>query len=210
MVTNGYPQTGSTLYQNDGTSNKTSTSLSTNIIIQVGSTPVGAIQSIGITESRTIKQIYEVGTDGSVDSSPQSSSTFSINCTRIRFDKLRIAQAFSRGFVHVQSQRYPFDIVIIDNQSEDPSNQIVTTIKNCWINQISYTYSATDWVISESMNCNAETIFSFLGSSNNPVGNLIVPRQVTRYVDAIEQATDIGIRRGSLDAQGLIDMTGGF
>jgi hypothetical protein len=210
MVTNGYPQTGSTLYQNNGFSNKTSTALTTNIIIQVGNTPVGAIQSIGITEQRNIKPINEVGTDGTIDSVPNSAATFSVNCTRIRFDKLRIAQAFSRGFIHVQSQRYPFDILIIDNQSQDPSNQIITTIKNCWINQINYTYTSSEWVVSETMNCNAETIFSVLGNSNGAVGNIVVPRLVNTYKDAIEQETDVGRRRGSLDAQGLIDMTGGF
>lgn len=208
MVTNGYPQTGSTLYQDNGFSNKTSTALSTNIIIQVGNTPVGAIQSLTINENRNIRQISEVGTDGSVDSVPSGSSTFTVNATRIRFDKLRIAQAFSRGFVHVQSQRYPFDILIIDNQSQDPSNQIITTIKNCWIQSISYTYNSSDWVVSETMNCQAETVFSVM--NGGPVGNIIVPRAVNPYIDSIEQGTDVGNRRGSLDAQGLIDLTGGF
>jgi hypothetical protein len=208
MVTNGYPQTGSTLYQDNGYSNKTSTALSTNIIIQVGNTPVGAVQGLTVNENRPLRQISEVGADGSVDSVPSGSSTFTVNATRIRFDKLRIAQAFSRGFVHVQSQRYPFDILIIDNQSQDPSNQIITTLKNCWIQSISYAYSSTDWVISETMNCQAETIFSVM--NGGPVGNIIVPRAVNPYVDAIEQGTDVGNRRGSLDAQGLIDLTGGF
>jgi hypothetical protein len=208
MVTNGYPQTGSTLYQDNGYSNKTSTALSTNIIIQVGNTPVGAVQGLTVNENRPLRQISEVGTDGSVDSVPSGSSTFTVNATRIRFDKLRIAQAFSRGFVHVQSQRYPFDILIIDNQSQDPSNQIITTLKNCWIQSISYAYNSGDWIISETMNCQAETIFSVM--NGGPVGNIIVPRAVNPYVDAIEQGTDVGNRRGSLDAQGLIDLTGGF
>jgi hypothetical protein len=208
MVTNGYPQTGSTLYQDNGYSNKTSTALSTNIIIQVGNTPVGAVQGLTVNENRPLRQISEVGTDGSVDSVPSGSSTFTVNATRIRFDKLRIAQAFSRGFVHVQSQRYPFDILIIDNQSQDPSNQIITTLKNCWIQSISYAYSSDNWIISETMNCQVETIFSVM--NGGPVGNIIVPRAVNPYVDAIEQGTDVGNRRGSLDAQGLIDLTGGF
>jgi hypothetical protein len=208
MVTNGYPQTGSTLYQDNGFSNKTSTSLSTNIIIQVGATPVGAIQAINITEARPHKAISEVGTDGIVDSCPNGSSTFTVGCTRIRFDKLRIAQAFSRGFVHVQSQRYPFDILIIDKQSEDASNQIITTLKNCWITRIGYNYTSDSWVVSETMDVVPETIFSVM--NGKPVGNIIVPRAVNPYVDGIEQGTDTGARRGSLDAPGLIDLVGGF
>jgi hypothetical protein len=98
--------------------------------------------------------------------------------------------------------------LIIDNQSQDPSNQIITTLKNCWINNISYTYSADNWVVSETMNCNVETIYSSM--NNGPVGNLIVPRSVNPYVDQIERGTDTGARRGALDASGLIDMVGGF
>jgi len=210
MVTNSYPKTQSTLVGNGF--NKTSTALSTNILIKVGTTPVGAIQTIGITEARGVRTIAEVGTDGFIDSAPNASTNITVNCTRIRFDKLRIAQAFSRGFIHASAQRYPFDIDIYDQQSGDPngndqSNWIITTIKNCWITNINYTYSATEWIISESMNCQAETISSHLGNSN-PVGDIVVPRLVSPFKDDVERAADIGQRRGALDAPGLIDLSG--
>lgn len=207
MVTNNYPNTGSTLAGPNGI-NKTSTALSTNIIVKVNGIAVGAIQTIGITESRSIKAISEVGTDGIIDSAPSASTTIAVNCTRIRFDKLRIAQAFSRGFIHASAQRYPFDIEIYDIQSDSESNRITTVIKNCWINQISYTYNASDWVISESMNCNAETIYSHLtgNAAGNPVGTLTSVRGVIPYSNVYEQAADSGARRGALDASGLIDL----
>lgn len=198
--------TGSTLVTPEGY-NKTSTGLSTNIIIKVAGTAVGAIQNISITETRSIKPVPEVGTDGFIDSAPNSSTSITVNCTRIRFDRLRVAQAFGRGFIHAAAQRYPFDIDIYDNQSDADSNRIITTIKNCWINNINYSYSSTDWIISETMNCNAETIYSVTMGTLDNVSTIKPARSINPFIDQIEQAADVGKRRGSLDAPGLIDLS---
>lgn len=218
------PNTGSTLNLNNGV-NKTSTALSTNIVILVNNTAVGAIQSIRITEARSIKTVAEIGTDGFIDSAPQASTNITGDCTRIRFDRLRIAEAFGRGFIHAASQVYPFDIVILDKQKRDKANQISTVIKNVWINNINYSYSATDWVISESMNFTAETIYSTLigggssvpsvavggergilhfGGGKNGVGTILMGDGANN----IEQLVDTGssARRGSMDAAGIIDL----
>ena len=106
-----YPQTGSILTRPDG-SNRTGIALSTQIVLMVGPNPIGAVQDLSINESRDVSFISEVGTDGQIDSAPRSSTKVSGRCERIRFDRLRVAEAFSRGFVHVKSQRFPFDIVI--------------------------------------------------------------------------------------------------
>lgn len=199
------PNTGSTLTFDTG-KNKTSTSLSTNILIMVGNTPVGAVQSLAVSEKRGVKMIDEVGTDGHIDSTPNVSANFSGTCQRIRFDRMRIAEAFSRGFIHVQSQAYPFDIIIIDRQKgSDVGSQISTIIKNVWITGIDYTYSASDWIITESMGWEAETVSSTL--NNGPVARG-GERQIPISTIAIEQATDSGAngRRGSLDASGLITL----
>lgn len=212
------PNTGSTTSVN-GTVNKTSTALSTNIIIMVNNTAVGAIQSMSINEKRTVKMIDEIGTDGHVDSAPQSSTNISGSCQRVRFDRLRIAEAFGRGFVHVASQAYPFDIVILDKQKRSSNLQITTVIKNVWITGIDVNYQTNDWVISETMSWEAETIYSHLnGGSSQPVavggergivnasGNMISGDNGS--IRNIEQLTDTGAngRRGSLDAAGLIDI----
>src|SRR5574337_1824564 len=94
------PNTGSTLTFDTG-KNKTSTGISTNILIMVGNTAVGAIQSLSVSERRGIKMIDEVGTDGHVDSVPNVSTNITGTCQRVRFDRLRVAEAFSRGFTHV-------------------------------------------------------------------------------------------------------------
>lgn len=195
-----YPNTGSTLLGPNG-ANKTSTGISTNIIIKVGPNTVGAVQELSITENRPIFMVDEVGTDGHIDSVPNKSTDISGNCSRIRFDRMRIAEAFSRGFVHVAAQRIPFDIVIIDNWNGDGNSALITTIKNVWIEQISYAYRISDWVITDAMNWKAETIYTTLANGNSATGG---ERNIPLAADPIEQSTDIGGRRGSLDASGLL------
>ena len=231
MPTTNANNTGSTLFgTNAGPQiNKTSTAISTNIIIMVNDRAVGAVQSMAISEKRGIKMVDEVGTDGHIDSVPNVSTNITGTCQRIRFDRLRIAEAFSRGFIHAASQVYPFDIVIMDKQKRDQGSQISTVIKNVWISGLDYTYQANDWVITDSMTWEAENIYSFLNngssltsSSGVPVaqggeigvvhmgsGQFAGPTMISgNGVVNIEQLVDTGAggRRGSLDASGLIDI----
>ena len=152
-----YPQTGSTLTLPGGI-NVTSTAISTNILITVrdpnapgGYVPVGAVQSMHITETRQIKMVDEVGTDGHIDSVPNKSTDIKGTCQRVRFDKLRVAEAFDRSFMHVDAQVYPFDIIIYDKQKQAVGSQVATVIKNVWISSIDYTYQVSDWVITDNM-----------------------------------------------------------
>ena len=85
----------------DGGLNRTGTAVSTNIIIEVDGNEVGAIQRMSFREEREVTAIDEVGTDGHIDSVPSRSTNISGSCERIRFDNLRVAPAFSRGFIHV-------------------------------------------------------------------------------------------------------------
>lgn len=221
------PNTQSTLTLPNGI-NKTSTALSTNIIILVNNTAVGAVQSLSISEKRNIKMIDEVGTDGHVDSVPNQSTSVSGSCQRVRFDRLRITEAFSRGFLHAAAQVYPFDIVILDKQKRNQGSQISTVIKNVWISGLDYAFQVSDWVITDTMNWEAETIFSVLNGGSSPIPggvpaavggergiqhmgggpNGIVNITSGDGVVNIEQLVDTGSagRRGSLDAAGLIDI----
>lgn len=206
-----YPHTGSIL--TDAGRNVTRTGVSTQIIIQVDGNPVGAVKSLSIDESRDIAMIAEVGTDGFIDSVPKSSTKVSGSCKRTRFDNLRVASAFSRGFVHVAAQRIPFDIVILDifaAEEDDAdgfnnSDAVLTTvIKNVWISKIGVTYNADDFVIVEDLNWQAEHIYSYVGQ-----GQSAVPAAEARQIpiidnDAFERQADLGQRRGALDAAGLI------
>jgi hypothetical protein len=215
-MTTNYPQTGSILTSGDsfGT-NTTETAISTNILIAVrtpsGYQPVGAVQQLQVSESRTIKMVDEVGTDGHIDSVPMKSTDVKGSCQRIRFQKLRVAEAFDRGFLHVSSQVYPFDIVVFDKQKFATNAQVTTIIKNVWISDISYTYSADNWIITDTMQWEAEQIYSQVNGGPAATGgqnNLLKPFGGAFNPTWIESQTDMGAggRRGSLDAAGLIDI----
>lgn len=186
--------------------NKTGTHLSTNIVILVEGNVVGAVQSLQITEQRGgIAMIDEVGTDGHIDSAPNQSTNYNGTCQRIRFDRMRIAEAFSRGFTHVKSQRIPFDIEIHDRfHDADPGNAIITTIQNVWIERIGYTYQAKDFVITDEMGWQAEDIFSVLNNGAVVSGNKNAVGQPV-YYNTFEAEADVGKFRGALDAPGLLD-----
>ena len=210
--------TGTTLTQLSG-KNKTSTGLSTNIIIMVEGKAVGGIQSMSIQEARTIKMVDEVGTDGHVDSAPQSSTNISGSCQRIRLDRLRVTEAFSRGFVHIGSQAYPFDIVILDRQKSDTGAQISTVIKNVWIKSLDYTVQQNDWIITETMGWEAERIYSHLSGGSSSTSNGGIPVAQGGEIGVIHMGsgaygrTGLTIEQnrdttggGSLDSSGLIDI----
>lgn len=189
----------------DANTSSTKTHLSTNILIKVEGNIVGAIKTMDVNESRSIKMIDEVGTDGSIDSAPQSSTKITGSCQRTRFGKKRIAEAFNRGFIHVHSQRVPFDIEIHDIFADsNMGNAVITTIQNVWISDIKYTYSADDFIIVDNMSWQAERIFSKLAKGNvvtsvsNGTGSPI-------HINQFEQEADSGEYTGALDAAGLIN-----
>lgn len=197
------PSTGSIIEGNNG-ANRTGVGLATQIVVRVGPNPVGAIQSIEFREERTVTPVDEVGTDGHIDSAPTRSANISGTCRRFRYDRLRISEAFSRGFLHVKSQRIGFNIDIYDKWSGENENMIVTTLKNVWITGIDYSYQADNWIITDSMSFMAEDISSSIqGTSNAATGG---ERGLILQTDAagIERQTDRGLRRGALDAAGLI------
>lgn len=195
-----YPATGSILSRADG-SNRTGIGLSTQVLITVGPNTVGGLQELRVSEGRTVKFYSEVGTDGQIDSAPTASATVSGSASRIRFDRLHITEAFSRGFLHVKSQRVPFDIVIIDKYNGDGADSLITVIKNVWIKSLGYTFSATDFVIVDSMDWEGEDIFTTLNNGNAATGG---ERGLVFGKDVYEQEADRGARRGALDGPGLL------
>lgn len=185
--------------------NRTATHLSTNIIIKAGPYVVGAVQTLDITESRQVKMIDEVGTDGHIDGAPTSSTNISGSCNRIRFDGQRIAEAYGRSFVHVHAQRLPFDIEIHDTfRDADTNNAIITVLHGCWIKQISYNYAANDWIISDKMDFEAKGISSIL-ANNNVVTGVANGQDGPIVLNQFEQEADRGVYRGALDAAGLLN-----
>lgn len=214
-----YPHTGSLIGGDSQGRNRIRTSLSTNIIIQVNQSPIGAIQELSYEEKRPIKMIDEVGTDGHVDGVPNQSTSITGRCTRIKFDNLSIAAAFSRGFVHASAQRIAFDIDIIDifsaNENdasgfEADDSTIITRLKKVWINGITRAFKANDFIISENMTFEAQTAYSFMINGNSAINAVGARTLAGTDIDAFEQQADTGLRLGALDAAGLINAVEGL
>src|SRR5574338_263435 len=115
------------------------------IKILIGNRVVGAIQSmefddvcpIAITSGREVVRKTFVG--------PK------ITTSRVRFDKVQIAEAFARGHIAAQTQMYPVQIVA-ENEEE------VCTIQNAWITSQDYSYTTADWVITDAVEFEAERV----------------------------------------------------
>lgn len=85
-----FPNTGSNI--NDG--HRTSSGLSTQIIIKVSNNPVGALQQLSVAQNRPLQRIQEIGTDGVIEIVPNSATTFELTANRIVFDQLRLPESF--------------------------------------------------------------------------------------------------------------------
>lgn len=195
-----YPKTGSIL------NSELHTELSTQILITVNNEPVGAIQSFQETQNRPSRRITEVGTDGTIEITPQSAATVTLNVNRVAFDGLSIAEAFSRGFVNIKSQRIAFDIVVINHHTGTGDDAVITTYHNCWFTNMGKTYSATDYVVIQTATIEVEDVRTT--RANGPVvesqGAGGSRQNPNAQIDAVEGAADSGEYRGTLDFPGLI------
>ena len=213
-----YPNTGTTLSSN------IATGLSTQIVIQVelpngGVIDVGAVKSITEEQTRQLARITEIGTDGVIEIVPNRATEFSLNLERTVFDGLSLTEAFGRGFRNIQSQRFPFNLQMIDvsggavdsNGVVDKNSVVITTYSNCWFTRTSTPFRTDDYVIMQSANVWCEGIFS--SRAGKPVamsqaasgGRSVL---TANQIDPIEGAADSRHRLGSLDFGGLIRSAG--
>lgn len=129
-----------------------STTLSTQIIITSQHTggayyPVGAIKSFNVVQNRNI--INEIQDDGSVALSPGQTEII-INVERTIFDCLSLPEAFGCGFIHIQSQRFPFNIQVISTDILNGKTfGVTTTYHNCWFSNMSTPIKADNYMIVE-------------------------------------------------------------
>lgn len=140
---------------------------------------VGAIQSFQVNENRNLNPLQEVGTDGVIQIHPNGAQPVSLSVTRAVFDYKRLTVAFQRGFHHIMSQRFPFDIVVCDYNPHvfgtgnrhydasravsfdqaDTSRVVRTRFLNCWFASNSYTYNSDQYLISEQATIQAEAVY---------------------------------------------------
>lgn len=208
-----FPNTESTILRGTGnsTEGRTSTGLSTQIIIKVNNIPVGALQSLNVTQNRPLIRVNEIGTDGNVEIVPQSSPTYELAVTRVVFDQLRLPEAFSRSFRFIGAQRIPFDIDIFDINNADEQNAdvasadgiVVMKFVNCWFTNYVTPYAAENYLISETGTIWAET--GYTSSGGNPPPNLRGELFAQQDNGNIESAVNSGGRRGGVDAAGILN-----
>lgn len=202
----GFPNTGagSTIGEQ-----RTSTGLSTQIIIKIGKTPVGALQSLSVTQKRALKRITEIGTDGVIEIVPNQATEYDLSVTRIVFDQLRLPEAMSRGFRFIAAQRVPFDIDVIDitgtqanvEVTDTNTDRVIMTYKNCWFTSYETPYQAGEYIITEKADLQCETAYLV------QIGTDGTRRSIDYQVDngGVEKEVNEGRRLGSLDASGLIN-----
>lgn len=207
-----FPNTQSTILRGtDDTEGRTSTGLSTQIIIKVNNEPVGALQTLTVAQGRPLKRLAEIGTDGTMEIVPVSQATYVLDVTRVVFDQMRMPEAFSRGFRFIGAQRIPFDIEIFDINNADEQNAAVSAESsgivvhkyvNCWFTSLSTPYQAENYLITETGKIEAET--GYISSGGTPPPNL---RSLAAQTDSagIESAANTGTRRGGVDAAGIIN-----
>lgn len=213
MADNNYLYTGTSLEAG------TNTGLSTQILIKIDGKSVGAVQRLTATQTRRLRRINEVGTDGVVEIVPQSATEISLRVERIVFQKKGLPESFNRAYVNIHAQRVPFDIFVydftnakgatLDNGffSSDTAEGVVTTVyENCWFNNLEITYQAGDYIIMQNAGIDAEFVRTF---ANGDVSTSSVPVTADNNIDALERLADIG-RRGSMDARGLTEIAGLF
>jgi len=103
------------------------THLSTKIYVLVDGKIVGTINRLNVEETRDL-----------VTRQPQ----YRIKADCIRFDKMRLEEAFSRGYCHAKAQPKPLQIDIHDKFKS--GSKVVTHLKNAWVERIGEVDSAYD------------------------------------------------------------------
>lgn len=213
MADSNYLYTGSSLEAG------TNTGLSTQILVKIDGKAVGAIQSLTATQSRRMKRVTEIGTDGVIELVPNTATEISLRVERIVFMKKGLPEAFNRAYTNIHAQRVPFDIFIydftnakgatLDNGffSGDTAEGIITTVyENCWFNNLEVRYQAGDYIIAQNAGIDAEAVKTF---ANGDVGTSAVAITADNSPDLLERLADTG-RRGSMDARGLTEIAGLF
>lgn len=183
-----YPYSGSLINQN------VSSGLSTQIVVKVGNTTVGALQKLSIHQDRDLNVWEEIGTDGIIEIHPKGATKIELQVNRLVFDGLRITEAFGRGFINIHAQRIPFNIEIIEKNNEDA---ITTVFHNCWFRRYAPSYQSDNFLISEDATIFCEYVSTSSKGHSAVFGGF---RGIKYDYDSIERTTDSTGRRGRFDS----------
>lgn len=191
-----YPKSGSLLQP------RINASLSTQIVVKVdGVTTVGAIQQLQINQTREMLTWEEIGTHGVIEIHPKNAAKIELTVQRLVFDKMRITEAFARGFVNINAQRIPFNIEIMDTSNGNGYNEIITHYyHNCWFKSFNTVYNSNSYLITDTSNITCEYVTTYIDGLSSVNGGL---RGITYIGDSIERNTDTYGERGSFNSAGF-------
>ena len=199
-----------------------STSLSTQILVEVDNKKVGAIQEMRVAQDRGVQRVAEVGFDGVLEVVPNTAPTVELTVTRIAFDGLSLPLAFGRPFHNIKSQRIPFTVKVFDSMyaraGEAPDfspvpnspGMVIHEYKNCWFTRLSGTYAVRDYIITQEATIIPEDVVTYFANGTTSPA-LPAEEFFSGYAGGpgtsnlaynIETTTDVG-RRGTLDAAQL-------
>lgn len=215
MADSTFPNTGSTIQTGLPASGEenTSSSLSTQILIKVNGEFVGALQTLSVSQTRPLKRVTEIGTDGVIEIVPSAATTYDLTVGRIVFDQLRLPEAFSRAFRFIAAQRVPFDIEIFDvNNSDSTSSSsgtgvVVMTYANCWFTNYATPYTTTDYLITETASIMAETAYVSKAPGDNfgSMRDIGTQTDTNAGIPSVESNVNSGLGRGAMDAFGIVN-----
>jgi hypothetical protein len=125
----------------------------TTILIKIGNEIVGAVQTTTINWHRDITHIKD--DNGIIIDSIPGATTLTGESGYVRFDRNHIEKIFNSAYVSKQSQVMPFDMEILYK-----SAQKIRTIRNVWITDLPFSYTANNHIITHRMRWEAETMMT--------------------------------------------------
>ena len=165
---------------------------------------VGAVQSMDVQESSSLKRVAEIDNGRTVEIIPQDVDKITLTINRLVFDDLTAVQALGAGFYHIRSQRIPFNIAVFNraHSSNGCAGKVIrqTWYRNCWFESYGTSYSSSQYIISERATIQAQCVEE-LHPMDSPAGERgILPR-----IDMIESDYDQCLLHGAIHTEPIVD-----
>lgn len=133
---------------------------STNIKMKINGEVIGMVQSLSVSESRSINKLQAIGFEGVVQAVPGNTQAGQLSISRIALYDRRFADTVGINdndigiFVTLRNQRVPFEISI-ETPTSVSSNSVnyldVTTYYDCWISSYSKSYQVSSITVAENL-----------------------------------------------------------
>ena len=165
---------------------------------------IGAIQRISPRQTRTLRRIKEVGTDGFLEIVPTQPAETTLDVERIAYDRRRLPGAFGRNFQQIQAQRFPFSVAVQEfgaapaDEASDTGADAYDTVnlslyEDCWIQDYGSTYTQDDYVVAETATIWCTRMSMYYSTGADPKAEL------ETSLDFAQELVDEGKDLGALD-----------